>query len=108
MAKNYPQALADYIAAKNVNDPAAIAQCFAPDAIVHDENADIVGRHAIAAWAADTIQKYRFTMDVLDWKPAADGGVMTARLEGNFPGSPIELDYQMTFKDGKIASLKIE
>jgi hypothetical protein len=33
--------------------------------------------------------------------------VLTNRLTGNFPGSPIELDFVFTIQDDKIVSLEI-
>jgi hypothetical protein len=37
MSIDPPQAIVRYIAAENLGDPAAFAQCFALRAVVHDE-----------------------------------------------------------------------
>ena len=34
-------------------------------------------------------------------------GVVTGRVSGNFPGSPVDLRYVFTLEDGKIARLEI-
>ena len=109
MPVDLPKPVADYVSAKDSNDPAKIAACFDEDGWVHDEAEDIIGRANIQKWAAATIQKYQFTMTPTAWTPEKDGsGVLSASVAGNFPGSPVDLDYRMTFKDGKILRLEIE
>ncbi len=109
MTLDLPAPVREYVAAKDTNDPATIAACFHEEAWVHDEAEDIIGRANIQKWASATIQKYKFTMTPTAWKQEdADTGVLTATLVGNFPGSPVDLDYRMMLKDGKIYRLEIE
>jgi hypothetical protein len=52
--------------------------------------------------------KFTYTVEVVDAEPtAADSYVVTARLEGNFPGSPVDLRFQFGLRDGLIAALEI-
>jgi hypothetical protein len=45
---------------------------------------------------------------VLTAKAQGNGLLLTVRVSGSFPGSPVDLDYAITLRDGKISSLKIE
>src|SRR4051794_9262338 len=94
MTVNLPRSLAEYFAAANTDDADRVAACFAEDAIVHDEGRDIRGRDAVRAWAAEARRKYRFQAEVIGVEEAADRTVVTARLTGTFPGSPVDLRYR--------------
>ncbi len=54
-----PKAIDAYFAGSNAHAPAAIAEAFAVDGVVHDEGKTHRGRAAITAWARETIDKYR-------------------------------------------------
>lgn len=102
-----PAPLGAYFPAVNAHDADRIAACFAEDAVVHDERPDRVGREAIRAWADETGRRYRHTAKVLSVEAAADRSVVTARVTGDFPGSPIELRYVFTLANGLIRGLEI-
>ena len=102
-----PAAVAAYLAAANTDDADAIAACFAPQGRVHDEKQDHVGRGAIRDWAADTRRRYRFRAEVLDARDAPGETVVSARLTGTFPGSPVELTYRFSVAPDGITSLRI-
>ena len=108
MNTQLPPAVAAYLAAEKVKDADALAQCFADDAVVHDEGHDHRGRDAIRSWKRAADAKYRFVLEPLDASASGDGVKVRARLTGNFPGSPVELDHNFTLSDGKIASLEIK
>ena len=102
-----PTPIAVYIAAENRGDAEALAQCFAEDAVVRDEGKTIEGLAAIKQWKAETRKKYQHTVEPL--ASAQKGGkiIVTNRLTGNFPGSPIELEFVFTLDGNKITSLEI-
>jgi ketosteroid isomerase-like protein len=102
-----PTPIAVYIAAENRGDAEALAQCFAGDAVVRDEGQTIEGLAAIKQWKAETKKKYQHTIEPL--ASAQKGGkiIVTNRLTGNFPGSPIELEFVFTLHGDKIVSLEI-
>jgi ketosteroid isomerase-like protein len=102
-----PTPIAVYIAAENRGDAEALAQCFAGDAVVRDEGQTIEGLAAIKQWTAETRRKYRHMIEPL--ASAQKGGkiIVTNRLTGNFPGSPIELEFVFTLHGDKIVSLEI-
>ena len=107
MSVELPKPIAAYIAAENAGDTEALVQCFTSDAVVRDEHQTIEGLAAIKQWKAETARKYRHTIEPLA-SVVRDGNiVVTNRLTGNFPGSPIELAFIFRLEGDKIASLEI-
>jgi ketosteroid isomerase-like protein len=102
-----PTPIALYIDAENRGDAEALAQCFAEHAVVRDEGQTIEGLAAIKQWKAETRKKYEHTVEPLGSVQKDDKTIVTNRLTGNFPGSPIELEFVFTLDGNKIASLEI-
>jgi ketosteroid isomerase-like protein len=102
-----PIPIAIYIAAENGGDPEALAQCFADDAVVRDEGQTIEGLTAIKRWKAETRKKYQHMVAPLAVAQKDGKTIVTNRLTGNFPGSPIDLEFVFTLDANKIASLEI-
>lgn len=107
MVTNLPTPIVTYIAAENRGDAAALGRCFAEDAIVRDEGRTIEGLAAIKQWKAETGKKYQHTIEPLASTQKDGKTIVTNRLTGNFPGSPIELEFVFTLDGDKIASLEI-
>ncbi len=107
MAVDLPPPIAIYVDAENRGDIEAMAQCFAPDAIVQDEGKTIKGLNEIKQWKAETKRKYQHTIEPLASVQEDDKIMITNRLTGNFPGSPIELEFIFKLDGNKIASLEI-
>ena len=107
MIDNLPKPIALYIAAENSGDIEALAECFTQSAMVRDENQTIEGLDAIKKWKAETKKKYQHTIEPLSSIQKDDNTIVTNRLTGNFPGSPIELEFVFTLDRNKIASLEI-
>ncbi len=95
-----------YIAAENRGDTETLAQCFAEHAVVRDEGQMIEGLIAIKQWKVETKKKYQHTIEPLTSTQKEDKIIVTNRLNGNFPGSPIELEFVFTLDGDKIASLE--
>ena len=104
---NTPEILIRYLDAANRLDASGAAECFTADAHVHDEGGDYAGPDAVRGWVAETSRKYQPRVEVLSTKRQGAEFLLTVRVTGSFPGSPIELDYAVTLRDGKIATLKI-
>ena len=107
MSVDLPTPIAAYVAAENRGDPKAVARCFAEDAAVRDEGQTIEGLAAIQQWSAETKRKYRHTIEPLGFAQKDDETIVTNRLTGNFPGSPIDLQFIFRLDGDKIASLEI-
>jgi len=82
--------------------------CFTTDAAVHDENRDHAGREAIRAWVAETSRKYRPTFTVMRASVDGDDVQLAVAVSGQFPGSPVTLDYALRLRGGQISTLTIE
>lgn len=74
---------------------------------MRDENQTIQGLAAIKQWKAETKKKYQHTIEPLSSVQKEGKTIVTNRLAGNFPGSPIELEFVFTLDGNKIASLEI-
>lgn len=101
------QPVANYIAAANAQDVAAVAACFGESAVVHDEKRERRGIAAIGEWAAEVSEKYHPTVEVLGVVDRDGRTIVTGRVSGNFPGSPVELHYAFTVTGGRIDRLEI-
>ena len=107
MIDNLPKPIAVYVSAENSGDTNLFDQCFAENATVRDENETHEGLAEIKKWKAETKKKYQHTVDPVSFAEKAGKTVVTNRLTGNFPGSPIELEFVFTLAGGKILSLEI-
>jgi hypothetical protein len=108
MTNELPKVIADYIAAANSSDVEDVVACFSDTAIVHDEGRERRGRDAIRAWTQETDRKYHPKTEVLDVVTvAADTVLVTGRVSGTFPGSPLDLRYAFTLEGDRIARLQI-
>jgi len=103
---NLPAPISDYFAADTQNGE-AVAQCFTDDAIVRDEGKTYEGREAIQAWKAEASQKYSYVSVPQAIAREDDRTIVTSRLTGNFPGSPVDLRFFFRLKADKISGLEI-
>src|SRR3954454_4272004 len=106
MSINLPKPILAYFAADS-GDSEAVALCFTDNAVVKDEGHTYRGSAAIKQWKTESSKKYTYTNDHL--ASVEEGGkiIVTSRLSGNFPGSPIDLRYAFGLEGNKIASLEI-
>ena len=101
-----PAPVAAYFAA-DATGGEAVAHCFTGDAVVIDERKEYRGRRAIMRWKAEVSAKFRYTVERLGVDVSGDQITVTARVTGDFPGSPVELQYHFTLEGDKIARLEI-
>ena len=102
-----PDIIAAYFRAKNAHDIAAMSACFAENAIVHDEEQELRGIAAIENWMVSTTAKYQDTVDITHFDIQNGETIVTGQVSGNFPGSPIELQFHFILEGNKIVNLKI-
>jgi len=107
MTITLPLPIADYINADNAGDANGLAQCFTDNAAVRDEGRLYQGRPAIEAWSSEAKAKYQYRIAPLKVVESDGRTVVACRLSGNFPGSPVEVDFAFRLADGKIAGLQI-
>ena len=101
-----PEPIAVYLAADG-GDSEALSQCFAEHAIVRDEGQTYRGLVAIKQWKAEAKKKYKYAIEPLASARKDDKTIVTNRLTGNFPGSPVDLQFVFGLDGNKIVSLEI-
>lgn len=101
-----PEPIAAYFEA-DTHNPEAVARCFSADATVKDEGRTHTGLAAIKAWKAAASAQYTYTTQPFALAQKEGLQVVTSRVVGNFPGSPIDLRYRFRLERGLIASLEI-
>lgn len=107
MAVRLPKPIDIYFASDNVHDTTALDKCFAADAIVHDEGKTIEGLAAIKAWRVETGKKYGHVVEPLAISERDGKVIVTAKVSGDFAGSPVNLDHVFEIDGDRIISLEI-
>lgn len=103
-APAHPDTLIDRYFALAAGDRDAYLAQFADDAVVEDEGRTHHGAAAIGAWrGAVPAVTYR----VLDVVPDGPGHRAIAEINGDFPGSPVELAFGFRFAGEEITRLTI-
>jgi len=103
---NLPEPIAAYFSADRQN-PDALARCFTAQATVKDEGRTHTGLDAIRAWKAAASAQYAYTTEPLALEQDTGHHIVSGRVTGNFPGSPVNLRYRFRLERGLIASLEI-
>jgi hypothetical protein len=106
MKLEIPKPVAAFFTADAV-DAEAVARCFTETASVTDEGHTYRGRPAIKQWKADASAKYQYTSEPFACEQKDGKIIVTSRLTGNFPGSPVNLRFFFGLEGDKIASLEI-
>lgn len=107
MSIQLPIPIERYVRIANSGTAEAASECFAPDATVYDEGQVQKGVAAINNWMASTKKKYGHTVTPLELAERGGQSVLKARLAGNFPGSPVTVNFSFVLAGGKIRSLAI-
>lgn len=102
---NLPKVVAKLTETQNNFDSAAYANCFTETAVVFDEGKTHNGRKEIESWIDKANKEYQATMKPLEYAPKE--AILKVEVSGNFPGSPIVLNYHLQINDELIQSLKI-
>ena len=102
-----PSPIAAYWSAANTAKIDEAAACFAADAVVHDESRLHEGPTAIRGWIEETTRQYQPFVEALAVEEKDGRHLVTARVTGTFPGSPVELHFAFTLRNGQIVRLEI-
>jgi hypothetical protein len=103
---NLPEPIAAYFEADR-RDSDAVARCFTNEAVVTDEGQTHAGLPAIRAWEAAASAQYSYVAEPLALEKTDRHYVVTSRVTGDFPGSPVDLRFIFALERGRIASLEI-
>lgn len=108
MAVDLPDVIDRYFRAVDDRDLDAFVACFADNASVADQDRLYDGRASIRAWRQKAMETHSYTAEpVQATAQAGDSYLVRTRLAGDFPGSPVELRYRFTLRDGLIGALDI-
>ena len=102
-----PPPIAAYFEATAAGDVDAKLALFDENAGVTDEGKHYIGRAAIRSWVEDTARRYRYTVGLREVTTTDARTVVSAKLTGDFPGSPVLLDFTFTLAGPKISGLEI-
>jgi hypothetical protein len=102
-----PPVVARFVDASNARDLDRTIACFAADAVVEDEGQTHTGVDEVRQWKRETENRYTYTIEPTELEHRNGEWVITAKLAGNFPGSPVDLVYEFTIADGAIEALRI-
>jgi len=102
-----PEPIEAYFAADK-RDGHAVARCFTTDGKVMDEGRTHTGLVAIEAWKTAASAQFPYTTEPFALEKKDRTYIVTSRVTGDFPGSPVDLYYTFTLERGKIASLEIK
>ena len=101
--------LAEFIAAVNAFDEAAIVATFADDALVNDVHREFWGTEAIRRWVAREIVGDRVTIAVTEVLDHYGDTIVRGRYDGDYDKTnlpdPLILTHYFTVRDGKIVTL---
>lgn len=107
MTIEMPSPIAAYFAADATGDTDLVTLCFTLDAEVMDEGQLHRGQDAIRTWKTETSGAYTYTVEPFSIEERDGSTIVTSRLKGNFPGSPVDLRYIFTIAGNRIAKLHI-
>ncbi|MCW1912442.1 nuclear transport factor 2 family protein [Luteolibacter sp. GHJ8] len=102
-----PEAVTRYIEASNRFDAESAAACFTPEATVRDEGKTHVGTEQIRSWVSHSSEAYQPQASVVGAEQKGDKLAVTVNVTGQFPGSPVELDFEFLLSGEKIAELAV-
>ena len=105
-AVNLPEPIAAYFDADKRGGE-AVARCFTKQAVVKDERRTHCGPEAIKAWKTAASSRYSYASEPCSVERSDGRYIVTTRLTGNFPGSPVDVRFAFRLERGKIASLEV-
>lgn len=100
-------AVRSLVEAQQRHDSKSYAEQFTPNAVVFDEGKNHEGYDQIKKWITEANKKYDTHMDPIEYRENSSGGLLKAEVSGTFEGSPVVLQYHLTFENNLISSLKI-
>ncbi|MCF6371127.1 nuclear transport factor 2 family protein [Rhizobium halophilum] len=107
MAIQLPKAIAAYFAADKRGNAVEVSECLVETAFVKDEGEIYLGRDEIKGWKNKSSKKYHYTVEPFEISTDDRRTVVSSRLAGSFPGSPVDLRYFFVLDGDLIQALEI-
>ncbi|MBL27285.1 MAG: ketosteroid isomerase [Rhodospirillaceae bacterium] len=102
-----PKVISAYFEADRRNDADALVALFSADAVVEDERACHQGVHEIRKWWVSAKEQTHHVNEPIETTAADDRIRVRAKVSGDFPNSPVVLEFFFTIKSNKIVALEI-
>lgn len=102
-----PAAVHGFVNGWQAHDAEKVESLFTDSAVVSDEGRTYRGRDEIRGWISGSIDLFSTTLTFL--RAREDAGMVGAsyRLEGDFPGGVVELEYQLWLNEaGRIEKME--
>jgi hypothetical protein len=107
MITDLPPLIARFVETSNIRDVDGFVSCFDANAVVEDDGGTHRGLDQVRAWKQKTQDTNRYTIDPVHLETREGETILTATLAGDFPGSPLDLNYAFTTVDDAIVALRI-
>lgn len=107
MTLTLPETIKGYFASDQSGNLDLFLRHFAPNAVVMDERRTYRGHAAIRQWKSQAAAQYTYRAEPFALAEQDGQIIVTARLTGDFPGSPVDLRYRFTLEGAAIAVLEI-
>lgn len=104
---NIPKCVEAFFEADRRADVDGVVAAMAAEASVADERKLHVGRDAIRAWWLEAKRKTPHVNEPLDAETDEDVTRVRVRVSGEFPGSPVTLQFAFTVQSDRIVRLEI-
>jgi hypothetical protein len=102
-----PAAVASYLSTPKERLSGEVEQLFTDDAVVHDDGRTHIGIDAIASWTDQAASAFTFTRTVIGAIVRPHASIVRVVVEGDFPGSPVELHHHFSLTNDRIAAMTI-
>lgn len=102
-----PSVVQAWFAAHSARQVEAELATMTDDVVVIDEDQTFRGRQAARGWISGASREYSYTTTVLTSETGGGATVVTARLEGDFPGGRADLSYRFLLSGEHISALTI-
>lgn len=102
-----PAAVATYLTTPKGLMSEELEQVFTGDAVVHDDGHTYIGIDAIASWTNQVASAFTFTSTVISAIVQPNAPIVGVVVNGNFPGSPVELHHHFSLAGLRITALTI-
>lgn len=108
MSSALPDVIAAFQAAQDLRDGDAAAALCAPDVTVTDDGHTYEGTAGVATFVRTAAAEFTFTRELLGAAEESPGSwIVTNRVAGSFPGSPVDLRYRFRLTGDLISALDI-
>jgi hypothetical protein len=103
-----PEIVQSYQVTHDRRDTDGALSAFAADAVVQDDGHTYRGLEAIRDWLSRASVQFTYSRTLTGVEASgANTWLVRNRLEGDFPGGVVDLNYRFVLRDGLIAQLDI-